>query len=184
MRVGIDYSVTAPAIYVERDDGTEKWYLMIDVLRLVCDTDQIQITRTGKYDSKIQRAIAIAEWAVNILTLEGVKKANLESFSMGSNTGLSFDIGAHTGILFERLYRAGIEVNFIPPTTAKLSFTGKGGAKKDVMCDEFFKRRGWRFSDVLKTKPNESPENDLVDAYAIAHCDTVLDEKSARKMFM
>ncbi|WAW11762.1 hypothetical protein nACB2_155 [Acinetobacter phage nACB2] len=185
MKAGIDYSMSCPAIYIQRDDGSEKWYIVQEVLKLVQETETISVERHPKYNSKIERAIHLAKWAVGILRAEGVEVVNVEGFSMGASNGNAiFDIGAHGGILFYEILKHNIAVNFIPPSTAKKSFTGNGSAKKEDMCAKFFELKGWRFSDVLGVKENDSPENDLVDAYAIAHCDVLLDPKAKAKMFM
>lgn len=184
MKVGIDYSMSCPAIYVLRDDGTEKWYAVQETLRLVQESELISIERHPKYANKMERALHLANWAISILRAEGVSELNLESFSMGSTASMVYDIGVHSGVLYQKLYENDIKVNFIPPTTAKKTFQGSGIASKEDMCTKFFELRGWRFSDTLETKINESPENDLVDAYAIALCDVRLDDKAQKKMFM
>lgn len=184
MKVGIDYSMTCPAIYVQRDDGSEKWYVIQEVLKLVQENELVSIERHPKYTTKMERAIHLANWAMNILRAEGVTELNMESFAMAaSGTSAIFDTAAHTAILYQKLYEAGIVVNFIPPTTAKKYFTSKGNANKEAMCEKFFELRGWRFSDKLGSKINESPENDMVDAYAICLCDVRLDAKAKTKMF-
>ncbi|AXF41536.1 hypothetical protein SHAb15599_00184 [Acinetobacter phage SH-Ab 15599] len=127
----------------------------------------------------------MADWAINILKSEGVTELNLESFSMGSTSGqATYDIGAHSGILYMKIHEAGIKVNFIPPTTNKKAFFGMGNAGKPEMCEKFYQVHGARFYEILGTKQYETPENDMVDAYSIAHCDVRLDEKAAKKMFM
>lgn len=178
---GIDYSSSSAAIYIE-EDGVGKWYLKQKTLKHVQETAQLSIVRIKPFERKIDRAVDFADWALSVLVSRGIKETNIEGFSLGSNGGMVFDIGAHSGILYVRLKDAGIKINLIPPTSAKKSFSGKGNAGKDFMCETFKKKFGFAFSDILGTKPNESPENDLVDAYAVAHS-VLIHTKKTENMF-
>lgn len=184
MLAGLDYSSTSPAIYIQFDDGSEKWFNLSKVLSHVREEKDLSIIRYDKKMTKLQRAIFMAEWVTNILVSNGVKQINVESFSMGSRTGMVFDLGAHSGIMYYMINKAGIAVNFIPPTALKREFTGRGDANKELMCETFKKLRGFSFSERLGTEPYDNPENDLVDAYALGISKFIItDPKAVKKMF-
>lgn len=182
MRCGIDYSSTSAAIYVEDDQGVGKWYCQQDILKYVREEQNLSITRVLKFERKIERSINMANWALGVLQEHGITETNIEGLSFGSVGSMIIDMAAHAGILYAKLIENGIKVNLIPPKNAKLSFAGSGTADKELMCNTFKEKLGFCFSDVLNSKPNESPENDLVDAYAIAYSEPLLGE-SAKKMF-
>lgn len=121
------------------------------------------------YESQMERFDNISEWAMSIMNKFKVKEVCLEGYAMGGK-GAVFNIGENGGILQYKMYKAGINVIMPAPTQVKKQFTGKGGAKKEVMHDELVKRDNVSIIDILgiKTKnPYESPVSDIVDAYAM-----------------
>ena len=100
---------------------------------------------------------------------------------MGSSAGMVFNIAENTGLLKHKLYKAKIPFSLFSPTVVKKQFVGKGNCKKEEMSAKFKERFGVEFHKEYGGKPGDTPENDLVDAFAnleIGCISRSLDDKS------
>lgn len=181
MIVGIDYSLTSPALCALYTDRYEDWNNCCHVWYL---TDKIKLIGNFMYNiigdshipykSDVQRYENIAKWALNTINaLPGSDMIHIyiEDYSLGSK-GRVFNIAENTGILKYKLYQAGLRYTCLPPTVVKKQFTGKGNANKEAMFQEFIKR--FPTMDIpaaldLKYVKLGNPTTDIVDAYAIAY---------------
>lgn len=169
---GIDYSMSCPAICIYDTalpltyDNLLLYALSSGPKKHLGNRRNIQIDAPQEHDCPEIRYRNIAKWAINILTFHGVQKAFLEGYSMGASAGLVFNIAENTSVLKQMLYDAGIPFETPAPTQVKKAFTGKGNAKKEAMCEEFYRRFGFKPHEVIGCGSAKSPENDLVDATA------------------
>jgi len=88
----------------------------------------------------------------------------IEDYALGGK-GKVFNIAEFTGILKHKLiYEHDCKLKPFPPSSIKHYFSGNGSADKVIMTDEYLK------DDILNIgfmDKYRSPQNDLVDAYAI-----------------
>lgn len=174
IRAGIDYSMTSPAICLKDDsDGIIKLFSLNSGAKkfngthkfgdIVIQIDQME----SDWQSPMDRYNRISDWAINILKTHNVEEVSIEGYSMGSSSGMVFNIAENAGLLKYKMFINSIPFNAPSPTQVKKAFTGMGNAKKNLMCDKFFEINGFRPSAIYGGKQYGSPENDLVDAFAI-----------------
>lgn len=94
------------------------------------------------------------------------------------------DLAEATGILKCKLFAAKIPFDIVPPTTIKLWFCGHGNAKKPQMFSQFHNIQVGVNLDLLFPGRNPesieipSPQQDIVDAFAIAYSLFIPDHRS------
>lgn len=184
--VGIDYSMTCPAICVmplSKEPSPEncQFYFRTENRRLQKDlgsANNIHGAAHSEYKDDIQRYSQLAMWSLmNISKTPGYAqkkrpKVFVEGYSMGSK-GAVFNIGENTGILKHVLFLEGLHVETVPPTVVKKYATGKGTADKSMMYESFASLFD-KEKDLLKVmlqegkKKVDSPLSDIVDAFYIA----------------
>lgn len=172
IKAGIDYSMSSPAIAVWDDTrplefANIKIFNLNGVKKYQGIHGNIRVDPLPLYKCAQERYDLSAQWALNILREHGVEKVNIEGYAMGSTSGLVFNIAENTGRLKHVLWEAGIPFNTPSPGTVKKQFHGKGNANKVAMCEAFREKFGVDISKILGCKPNEAPENDMVDSVAV-----------------
>jgi hypothetical protein len=174
--VGIDYSMTSPAICIHKG---KEWSWDNCRISYLTKTKKFE----GKFDSFIghtypdflspeQRFNNISEWILDVLTAAGGVEIGLnaefkvviEGYSMGSK-GQVFHIAENTGLLKHKLWNHRISFETPAPTTIKKFATGKGNAPKERMYECFVSETGCDPAKVLDGNPNTNPVSDVVDAY-------------------
>jgi Holliday junction resolvasome RuvABC endonuclease subunit len=170
--IGIDYSMTTPAITVMSGEKIEIHYLT-SVKRHQTDyrlSDSFVIHGTPQYDYHCQedRFDRISEWAVRICDIEP-NFIIIEDYAMGAK-GKVFHIAENCGLLKHKLWKRRLPFRVIAPTALKKFAQGKGNADKCMMHDAFFAKTG---HDLRKAMDNESkdcgsPVSDVVDSYFLA----------------
>ena len=184
--IGIDYSLTSPAICVHKGD---KWswmnctihyatsvkkyegdYLKDYIKQPLYDNDGLKGYINGRlhlpYTSQTERHDQISNW-----TIAHIPNTNdnifIEGYSYGSK-GLVFNLAENMGILKYKLYKKKLKFEVIVPGVVKKKATGKGNADKLKMYEQFVKDTG---IDLMKefdqTKLN-NPVTDIVDSYYVA----------------
>jgi hypothetical protein len=176
IHVGIDYSMTSPAVCVHEGevfawDNCRVYYL----------------TKTKKFEGVFgniighpypdfafpeQRFNNISEWVMELLTIAGGATVGLnadmsitiEGYSMGSK-GQVFHIAENTGLLKHKLWNNRIPFDTPAPTTIKKFATGKGNSPKERMHECFVIETGVDPASILDCKPHGNPCSDVVDAY-------------------
>jgi hypothetical protein len=180
MVVGIDYSMSSPAMCLLADDKTfanSHHYFLTDRKTVANSTiDHIHCELHKPYakngPGEIGRFTNIANYFIDVLKdLERGKtiRVFIEDYSMGSK-GRVFNIAENTAILKYRLNESAIGFITIPPTVIKKFAAGKGNADKEMMYKAFLDRNNpdiKRYYAKSEAKVS-SPVSDLVDAYFIA----------------
>lgn len=182
MIVGIDYSMTSPAICVCSGDfkyenckfifvtGTKKYAQIFN--------EQIEGISAISYKNNIERFANLSELTYDFIFSSWPDDEDssdvsigLEGYAFGAK-GQVFNIGENTGILKHRLtYIEDWNIDVHAPTVVKKFATGRGNATKEDMYEAFTKETGVNLGDILNqsTSPKvSSPINDIVDSYYIA----------------
>ena len=81
---------------------------------------------------------------------------------MGSR-GRVFHIAENTGVLKQKIYKAGITFEVVPPSTWKKEVVGKGNADKQYVYESM----NVDLKNIFKSKSITSPINDIADSYFI-----------------
>ncbi len=172
MYAGIDYSMSCPAITIGKNKSYKScktfYYTDRKTMAKVFG-DNIFGMMHIPYESQEERFDNISNWAMSILKKFKINEVCIEGYSMGSK-GKVFHIAENVGLLKHKMWKAGIKVYEVPPTSAKKAFTGKGNSGKVAMHESFVEKTGFDISIIFNpTKPNPdtNPVSDIVDSYAM-----------------
>lgn len=174
--IGIDYSITSPAICVYEGEASNFAFDSCHLYSL-CNHDILSrrnwhISRhTSEYAHDTERFYQIAEWSLECISrhVRQPQEAlvGIEDYSMGSK-GKVFNIAENCGALKTLLWQHDYPVKTVAPTVVKKFATGKGNATKDKMLEQFETDTGLKLKEILQPKRLlGSPTTDLVDAYYI-----------------
>lgn len=171
--IGIDYSITCPAITLARTDkpfsfaNCQLRYLSEGVPKAFLD---IIGTRLTNYSSNEERFDKISTWAIESIQtcVDGHVAVFIEDYSYNSKH-LAFSIAENTGLLKYKLFRAGLTFIPVPPLVIKKLARGKGRGDKDEMYAAFVAETGIELMPVFQPKANKvgSPTGDIVDSFYI-----------------
>lgn len=186
--VGIDYSMTSPAMAIYKGDPKKfSWTAVTFYVRtdsLVLSDSQKQywchIDSVDPYIMSTQRFDDISQWALNKIMLECYptwyepkrKKCEvhvgIEDYALGAR-GKVFEIAENTGLLKYKLYSQKIPFSLFAPTTIKKFATGKGNADKNKMYEAWMKETNYDIQKILTPNRTKlgSPVSDIVDSYFI-----------------
>lgn len=171
--IGIDYSLTSPAITILNDT-------VINDASLFESGRSFYLTETKKYEGKfrnitgsfhkpytnnIHRYENIAFWAISLAMPDDI--VYIEDYSLGS-TGKTFNIAENTAVLKYMFFKKHINIVPIPPSRIKKFATGKGNATKDMMYEQFRLEGNPDLYSLLSCDSVRSPLSDVVDSYWIA----------------
>jgi Holliday junction resolvasome RuvABC endonuclease subunit len=170
--VGIDYSLTSPAVCVSRDRtfSNSFFYFLNDRKTVQGKFHNILGEQHEEYLTDQERYENIASWVLTILA--DFKKEDvvimIEDYSFGSK-GRVFNLAENCGILKYMLYKNGYRFFTVPPTVVKKFATGKGNATKEKMYEAFVKDTFIDLHSIISpTTKLGSPTTDIVDAWYIA----------------
>ncbi len=168
--IGIDYSLSCPAVSVIADDKTfhnSQHYYLTNTKKYVGIFNNIKGYLHKPYLTEMQRYLGIASWAVYDTGLKSDDIVFLEDYSMASK-GRTFSIAENTAILKYLLYYNSISYITVPPTTLKKHFEGKGNADKEKMYLAFATKTGVDLKQLFGTTAKvTNPISDIVDAFAL-----------------
>ena len=140
-QVGIDYSLTSPAICVTEDFKFEhsRFYFLTNKKKHMGKFGNIIGYEHQPYTNPIQRFTQISDWVLKVLRLyqPGGITIAIENYSYGSKGQALFQIAENCGILKYRLLEQKWKYNVIVPSVVKKLATGKGNANKEVMYEAF-----------------------------------------------
>ena len=164
---GIDYSMSCPSICIfdtELDFTFQNcdFYYLIDKKTKIIEEGNIHGEYYSKDSENVKRFDHISDWAITILKNQKVNHIYLEGYSMGSR-GRVFHIAENTGVLKQKIYKAGITFEVVPPSTWKKEVVGKGNADKQHVYESM----NVDLRPIFKSKSITSPINDIADSYFI-----------------
>jgi Holliday junction resolvasome RuvABC endonuclease subunit len=171
--VGIDYSLTSPAICITEDfifENSKFFYLTNKKKYLGKMMNNIIGFEHREYNTPIERFSQISDWAFEILkdTIHTEQRVYIEGYSFGSKGQAVFQIAENCGILKYRLQEFGIHYDTVVPSVVKKGATGKGNADKDFMYESFCKDTNTNLKKVFDVEKIGNPISDIVDSYYIA----------------
>jgi len=169
--VGIDYSLTSPAICVNHNGDLFFYYLTNKKKYLGKMADNIMGFEHKEYNTPIERFTQISTWAINQFNRldYNLKKIKIfiEGYSFGSKGQGIFQIAENCGILKYRLEQLKLPYETVVPSVVKKGATGKGNADKDMMYEAFLKETKIDLKKIFDTEKVGNPVSDIVDSYYI-----------------
>ena len=171
--IGIDYSLTSPAICITTDFVFEKskfYYLTNKKKYIGAMSANITGFEHKEYDTPIRRFSQISDWVYELIedTIHTEQLVFIEGYSFGSKGQAIFQIAENCGILKYRLQQMMINYDTVVPSVVKKGATGKGNADKDMMYEFFSKETNTDLKKVFDTQKVGNPISDIVDSYYIA----------------
>ena len=142
--IGIDYSLSCPAVCVETEHAEDFYYLTDKKKYEGTFRPNITGTLHKGYLTPQQRYENIADWVISTIRSYYPEHAvkphmpmiNLEDYSFASK-GKTFHIAENMGLLKYKFYKSDIPYQLIAPSSVKKFETGKVNANKDMMIDAF-----------------------------------------------
>ena len=171
--IGIDYSLTSPAICVTKDfkfENSQFYYLTNKKKYIGPMSKNIFGFEHQEYNTPIHRFSQISDWAFDTIkeTIHTPQKVFIEGYSFGSKGQAVFQIAENCGILKYRLQQMGIDYETIVPSVVKKGATGKGNADKDMMYESFSKETNTDLKKMFDVQKIGNPVSDIVDSFYIA----------------
>jgi len=167
--VGIDYSLTSPAVCVMDEsfdyDKCQFYFLTSKRKNTGAISKNIHGIEHKEYTDPIERFKNISDWA-----LELVKDADyitIEGYSFGSKGQGIFQIAENGGILKYRLLSHNKAYGTIVPSVVKKRATGKGNADKEKMYEQFTQDHKIDLMKVFDMSKLNNPVTDIIDSYYI-----------------
>lgn len=172
--VGVDFSMTSPAICVhpDQDEWDDSQCIIYNKSTFTNDSFQIEWGPYLDFEKMIstsateshKRYEEIRQWALTCIPEDSF--IMFEDYAMGAK-GKVFNIAENTGITKHSLILRGDIVETIAPTSLKKWASGRGNAKKEDMVDRFHAITGVDLPLLLDQTPDKSPCSDIVDAYFV-----------------
>src|SRR6056300_488520 len=170
--VGIDYSLTSPAVCINCDDEYMFYYLTSKKKYIGQMAKNIIGFEHKEYKTPIERFSQISTWAINQFNRLSYDLKNLkvfiEGYSFGSKGQAVFQIAEKCGILKYRLQEFGVDYETVVPSVVKKGATGKGKADKDLMYESFSKETNTDLKKIFDVEKIGNPVSDIVDSFYIA----------------
>lgn len=168
--IGIDYSMTSPAVSVIHAETNffESHFIASNKKQLGDLKPHLFGYEPLLYNSDMQRFDVLSNWIMNCCEPTENDVVCIEGYSMGS-VGQVFTIAENTAILKYKLYEKSIKYNIVPPTTLKKYATGKGNADKLMMYEAFVNKTGIDPRKILNSSAKlSSPFTDIADSFWLA----------------
>ena len=170
-KVGIDYSLTSPAVCV--NNGELKFYYLTTKKKWVGKQSENIIGYEHKeWTDPIERFKNISDFVIDILFSNPLFESTnpeiyIEGYSFGSKGQGLFQIAENCGILKFRLLQKNYNYDIVVPSVVKKGATRKGNADKDMMYEAFLKETKIDLKQILDTEKCGNPLSDIVDSYYI-----------------
>ena len=168
-KIGIDYSMTSPAICIGDGTFTGCKIRYLTPVRKFAKSyldDKIIGYHFGTWPSDEFRFDYISNWILGLVPPEGTVDVILEGYSFASK-GKVFHIGENTGLLKHKLFKADIHPCMPTPSQIKKHATGKGNASKTDMYCSFVELTGIELAEIMDCLPESNPLSDVVDSFWI-----------------
>lgn len=180
MIVGVDYSISCPAVCVMGHDGKfvhSRIHFLTKVKKhLNHESLSISCEMHLPFKDQQERVDHISNSVINFIETQtdaqpGTVEIYLEDYAMGAK-GRVFDIGEATGLFKHKVHQHPTWVlHTVAPTEVKKFAVGKGNADKNQMW-QALSRGVPNLKELLKwwatEKDVKSPVSDIVDAYWLA----------------
>ena len=163
--IGIDYSLTSPAVCV---NGKKFYYLTNKKKWQVKISEDIIGYAHKDWTDPIQRFTYISDFVFDLLFKENNPEIFIEGYSFGSKGQGLFQIAENCGILKYRLAEQKYKYSVIVPSVVKKLAPGKGNADKEMMYEQFSKDTKTDLKKLLDTTKAGNPVSDIVDSWYIA----------------
>jgi crossover junction endodeoxyribonuclease RuvC len=166
--VGIDYSLSCPAVCVLNSKGfqSSQFYYITTKKKYEGKSKNITGFLMKPWEDPIERFKLLSDFVLENLPDNSI--IFIEGYSFGSKGRAIFQIAENGGILKYRL--TGQEYHIIPPANVKKFATGKGNANKEKMYNQLIQDEGVDLKKQLGQETLDSPVTDIIDAYYIAKC--------------
>jgi len=165
-KIGIDYSLTSPAICV--NDGNLMFYYLTSKKKWIGKQSENIIGYEHKeWKDPIERFTYISDFAIEIIKQTQNPEIYIEGYSYGSKGRGLFQIAENCGILKYRLQEQNFNYETVVPSVVKKGATGKGNADKDLMYEAFVKEVKIDLKKLFDTEKVGNPLSDIVDSYYI-----------------
>ena len=171
--IGIDYSLTSPAICITKDfifENSQFFFLTNKKKYIGPMSKNIFGFEHKEYNTPIHRFSQISDWAFDTIkeTIHTTQKVFIEGYSFGSKGQAVFQIAENCGILKYRLQEMDIDYETVVPSVVKKGATGKGNADKDLMYESFSKETNTDLKKIFDVEKIGNPVSDIVDSFYIA----------------
>ncbi len=164
--VGIDYSLTSPAICI--DNGSLMFFYLTNKKKHIgMMSEEIIGYEHKEWTDPIQRFKYISDFALDIIEPLLEPMVYIEGYSFGSKGQGLFQIAENCGILKYRLQEENIPYDTVVPSVVKKGATGKGNADKDMMLNAFIKETKIDLKKIFDTDKAGNPLSDIADSYFI-----------------
>lgn len=184
MIIGIDYSMTSPAVCVGQipfSYDTCKFMFITRNKKFEGNhTPNIVGLPLYEFKDNLERFTRLADitidWIISqsstIWQLTGVtpNSIGIEGYAFGAK-GQVFNIGENTGILKYKLAeKISDDITVFAPSEIKKFATGKGNANKELMYEAFVDETRDNLAQLFEFDPyaGQSPVSDIIDSYYIA----------------
>ena len=175
LHVGIDYSLTSPA--VTECDGEWKY----ENIKHYClakngrqlerwgSLHNIQITEYPKYNTEMERYLGLSSWVIECIVkyAKRPKIVYIEDYAYAASGQRVLQIAENMAILKHTLLNYKLRYEMIPPTVIKKYASDKGNANKELMYDSFVSDTQRELTKEFQTKCDKNPISDIVDSYWI-----------------
>lgn len=170
--VGIDYSLTSPAMTVKSDSHFHSYFMtakskLIGEIYELSPTHSLYALEYPSWISEEDRHFNLADAFIQKIPQRAV--VLIEGYSFGSSGKRLFQLAENTGCLKQNLALKKYNFDVIAPTAVKKFATGKGNSNKDMMVQSFVESTSINISKILGMKEGSfaSPISDIVDSYWI-----------------
>lgn len=172
--IGIDYSLTSPAVCINNGDLIF-YYLTNKKKWIGKQSENIIGYEHELWTDPIKRFKNISDFVFHVIGrhisptigFRSIEQIYIEGYSYGSKGQGLFQIAENCGILKYRLMRGNIPYETIVPSVVKKGATGKGNADKDMMYEAFVKETKIDLKKIFETEKVGNPISDIVDSYYI-----------------
>jgi Holliday junction resolvasome RuvABC endonuclease subunit len=173
--IGIDYSLTSPAICINIDGDLMFYYLTNKKKWIGKQSENIIGYEHEEWTDPIKRFKNISSFVFQVLGkhispkigYRSIDKIFIEGYSFGSKGRGVFQIAENCGILKYRLMEMNLKYETVVPSVVKKGATGKGNADKDKMYEAFVKETKIDLKKIFDTDKVGNPISDIVDSYYI-----------------
>jgi len=173
-----DWSMSAPSFAVYDTDNGPLTFL---------NSDHYYLTTTKKhvhklpnlhvygdsvpaYENNEERWDLLSDAVMYVINRDG-KKIDyfaIEGYAFGSSASSIHQIAENASVLKHKIYKEGIPIEIINPSTVKKWYSGKGNAKKDELYKVFVEKEGIKLRDEFDLPETQwEPLAGIVDSWIL-----------------